>query len=45
MGDLKFNEKGLCLTQILALQWWEGKRLPVLPKVYELKWMPPWEKR
>jgi len=45
MGDLKFNEKGLHLTPCLALQWWEGKRLPVLPKVYELKWMPPWDQR
>jgi len=45
MGDLKFNKKGLCLTPCLALQWWEGKRLPVLPKVYELKWMPPWDQR
>jgi branched-chain amino acid transport system substrate-binding protein len=45
MGDLKFNEKGLCLTPILALQWWGGKRLPVYPKVYELKWMPPWDQR
>lgn len=45
MGDLKFNDKGLCLTPILALQWMDGKRLPVYPKVYDLKWMPPWGKR
>jgi branched-chain amino acid transport system substrate-binding protein len=45
MGDLKFNDKGLCLTPILALQWMDGKRLPVYPKVYELKWAPPWDKR
>jgi len=45
MGDLKFNEKGLCLTPILALQWMDGKRLPVYPKVYDLKWAPPWDQR
>jgi branched-chain amino acid transport system substrate-binding protein len=45
MGDLKFNEKGLCLTPILALQWMDAKRLPVYPKVYELKWAPPWDQR
>jgi branched-chain amino acid transport system substrate-binding protein len=45
MGDLKFSEKGLCLTPILALQWMDGKRLPVFPKVYELKWMPSWDQR
>jgi branched-chain amino acid transport system substrate-binding protein len=45
MSDLKFNKKGLCLTPCLALQWWEGKRLPVLPQVYKLKWIPPWDQR
>jgi branched-chain amino acid transport system substrate-binding protein len=45
MGDLKFNDKGLCLTPMLALQWMGGKRLPVYPKVDELKWVPPWDKR
>jgi branched-chain amino acid transport system substrate-binding protein len=45
MGDLKFNDKGLHLTPILALQWMDGKRLPVYPKVYDLKWMPPWDQR
>jgi branched-chain amino acid transport system substrate-binding protein len=45
MGDLKFNNKGLSLTPILALQWMDGKRLPVYPKVYKLKWMPPWDQR
>jgi branched-chain amino acid transport system substrate-binding protein len=45
MGDLKFNNKGLYLTPCLALQWMDGKRLPVNPKVYKLKWMLPWDKR
>jgi branched-chain amino acid transport system substrate-binding protein len=45
MGDLKFNDKGLHLTPILALQWMDGKRLPVYPKVYDLKWVPPWDQR
>jgi hypothetical protein len=35
----------LCLTPMLALQWMGGKRLPVYPKVDELKWVPPWDKR
>jgi branched-chain amino acid transport system substrate-binding protein len=45
MGDLKFNDKGLHLTPILALQWMDGKRLPVYPKVYDLKWLPEWDQR
>jgi branched-chain amino acid transport system substrate-binding protein len=45
MGDLNFNDKGLHLTPCLALQWMDGKRMPVNPKVAELKWMPPWDKR
>jgi len=45
MGDLKFNDKGLCLTPMLALQWMEGKRLPVYPKVNDLQWTPPWDQR
>jgi len=31
MGDLKFDEKGLCFTPPLALQWWDGERMPVYP--------------
>ena len=45
MGDLKFDNKGLCLTPMLALQWMGGKRLPVYPKVNDLKWAPDWDKR
>jgi branched-chain amino acid transport system substrate-binding protein len=45
MGDLKFDKNGLHLTPCLALQWMEGKRLPVNPKVYDLKWVPPWDQR
>jgi ABC-type branched-subunit amino acid transport system substrate-binding protein len=45
MGDLKFDENGLHLTPCLALQWMDGKRLPVNPKVYDLKWVPPWDQR
>jgi branched-chain amino acid transport system substrate-binding protein len=32
MGDLNFNDKGLHLTPCLALQWMDGKRLPVNPR-------------
>jgi len=45
MGDLDFNEKGLHLTPCLALQWMDGQRLPVVPKVYDLEWAPPWDER
>ena len=43
MGDLKFNEKGLCFTPPLALQWWNGERMPVYPPLkngWKLKLMP-----
>lgn len=46
MGDLDFSDKGLHLTPILALQWMEGKRVPIIPEVgNELEWMPPWDER
>lgn len=46
MGDLQFDENGLAFTPSLALQWWQGKRMPVYPKGdYQLKWMPPWDQR
>ena len=35
-GDLKFNEKGLAFVPSLALQWWNGKRMPVYPPVPEV---------
>ena len=48
MGDVKFNEKGLCYKPLLALQWWNGKRMPVypqMPKVWTIKMAPTtWEK-
>ncbi len=43
MGDVKYNEKGLCFKPLLALQWWDGKRMPVypaMPKVWTLKLAP-----
>ncbi|MGD0918976.1 MAG: amino acid ABC transporter substrate-binding protein [Thermodesulfobacteriota bacterium] len=48
IGDLKFNEKGIALIPSLALQWWNGERMPVWPLVkggYTLKMMTPWDKR
>jgi branched-chain amino acid transport system substrate-binding protein len=31
MGDVKYNEKGLAFTPLLALQWMNGERMPVYP--------------
>lgn len=46
MGDVKFDENGLCFTPSLALQWYGGQRMPVWPKTdYQLKWMPSWSQR
>jgi branched-chain amino acid transport system substrate-binding protein len=45
MGDLKFSNKGLHLTPCLALQWMDGKRVPIWPAVNKLQWAPPWNKR
>jgi len=42
MGDLKFNDKGLCFIPSLALQWWDGQRMPVYPpsKTWKLRMLP-----
>jgi branched-chain amino acid transport system substrate-binding protein len=46
MGDLTFTEKGICTTPLLALQWMDGKRIPVWPNVgNKLLWLPPWDQR
>ncbi len=42
-GDIKFNNKGIAVTQSLALQWWNGERMPVwpvMPTVWKLKMKP-----
>ena len=42
-GDIKFNEKGLAETKSIALQWWDGERMPVwlqVKKVWKLKMIP-----
>ncbi len=42
-GDIKFDGKGIAVTQSLALQWWNGERMPVwppLPSVWKLKLIP-----
>ena len=42
-GDLKFNKKGVCYTESLAMQWWNGERMPIWPpqpKVWSLKLIP-----
>ena len=33
MGDVKFNDKGLAFKPLIALQWWNGERMPVYPPV------------
>ncbi len=33
MGDVKFNDKGLAFKSHIALQWWNGERMPVYPQV------------
>ena len=43
MGDVKYNAKGLCFSPLLALQWWDGQRMPVYPanpKIWTLKLAP-----
>ena len=47
-GDLAFNKNGLATFKAVALQWMDGKRMPVYPyspKIWTLKLMPPWDKR
>jgi len=47
MGDLTFSGGGICVTPLLAMQWIDGKRVPVWPPVpaYRLEWMRPWDRR
>ncbi len=47
MGDLDFSADGICVTPLLALQWWNGQRMPVWPQVstWQLEWMPAWDRR
>jgi branched-chain amino acid transport system substrate-binding protein len=47
-GDLRFNNHGLAQFKAVALQWMDGKRMPVYPyspKIWTIKLMPPWDKR
>jgi branched-chain amino acid transport system substrate-binding protein len=42
-GELKFDSKGIAISQSLALQWWNGGRMPVwppAPSVWKLKLIP-----
>jgi branched-chain amino acid transport system substrate-binding protein len=47
LGDIQYDEKGLCVTPSFAFQWMDGKRMPVWPPVsdYTVQWMPPWDQR
>jgi branched-chain amino acid transport system substrate-binding protein len=43
MGDLKFDDKGNCILPSLALQWWNGERMPIYPPLktgWKVKLMP-----
>jgi branched-chain amino acid transport system substrate-binding protein len=47
-GDLAFNKTGVAQFKAVALQWMDGKRMPVYPyspKVWTIKLVPPWDKR
>ncbi len=33
IGDVKFDGKGLAVTDSVALQWWKGERVPIWPPV------------
>ena len=47
-GDLAFNEQGLAPFKAVALQWMDGKRMPVYPyspDIWALKLMPTWDER
>jgi branched-chain amino acid transport system substrate-binding protein len=47
-GDLAFNNHGLATFKAVALQWWNGNRMPVYPispKIWTIKLAPPWDKR
>jgi len=46
MGDVTFDAAGICNTPMLAMQWMDGKRIPIWPSVGNtLLWMPPWDER
>ncbi len=47
-GDLAFNKQGLAQFDAVALQWMDGKRMPVYPispDIWTLKLIPPWDER
>ncbi len=47
-GDLAFNNQGLAQFDAVALQWMDGKRMPVYPispDIWTLKLIPPWDER
>jgi branched-chain amino acid transport system substrate-binding protein len=43
MGDVKYDERGIANFEFLALQWWDGERMPVYPHspdIWKLKLKP-----
>ncbi len=47
MGDVTFDSAGICETPSVALQWFNGQRMPVWPQSsnWQLQWVPPWNQR
>lgn len=47
-GDLAFTKQGMAQFKAVALQWMDGKRMPVYPyspDIWTIKLMPPWNER
>jgi branched-chain amino acid transport system substrate-binding protein len=40
LGDVKYNEKGLAYSPLLALQWLDGERIQLFPAVKGVKYKP-----
>jgi len=48
MGDVAYSNTGIGQVDPVALQWWKGARMPVVPSnpsIWTLKLMPPWDQR
>jgi branched-chain amino acid transport system substrate-binding protein len=40
LGDVKYNEKGLAFSPLLALQWMDGKRMQLFPAIPSYQYKP-----
>jgi branched-chain amino acid transport system substrate-binding protein len=36
VGDVTYSEKGMAFKPLIAMQWWNGERMPVYPSVPDL---------